>query len=334
MKQCRARSALVFVWLPALLAGCGGGDGPTPPEETGHGFVVDSLLVPSTAAEAVDTYGLDIDGKENDTDRGVDNALGRTFATLSATIDIRAAVSASVDVGSIILLVDVRSADLTADARVGVGMYLGANPVPVACQDEQDQTCRKHLDGAGSFDLAPGTPTDTVLTGSLADGGFSMSAEDEPGQIAIAFPALDGGEPVVADLVGARISIQSVSESGLASGILGGAIPADDFEQIVLPSFHQGLAAQVAADCTGAPPACCTPDSGGEGILQFFDPLSTDCMVSFDEFRNNFFLSLLLNPDVDLFDADGNYNPNSDNVNDALSLGLGFSAVTAIFTAP
>jgi hypothetical protein len=332
MKQCRARSALVLFWLPALLVGCGG-DGPNPPA-TDHGFVVDSLLVPSTAAEAVDTYGLDIDGKENDTDRGIDNALGRTFVTLSETVDIRAAVSAGVDVGSIILLVNVRGSDLAATERVGVGVYLGANPVPVACESDTDETCRKHLDGAGSFELAAGTPTDTVLTGSLADGGFSMSAEDEPGQIALAFPALDGGAPVVVDLVGARISIQSVSESGLASGILGGAVPADDFEQIILPSFHAGLAAQVAADCTGTPGACCTPDSGGEGILQFFDPISTDCMVSFDEFRNNFFLSLLLNPDVDLFDADGNFNPNSDGVNDALSLGLGFSAVTALFTAP
>jgi hypothetical protein len=336
MQQCRTRSALVLVCLSALLAGCGGdeGGGPTPPVEEDHDFVVDSLIVPSTAAEAVSTYGLDIDGKENDADRGVDNALGRTFVTLSETADIGAAVSAGVDAGSIILLVNVRTPDLTAGGRVGVGIFLGANPTPAACESDQDEVCRKHLDGSASFELAPGTPTDTVLTGTLASGGFTMSAEDEPGRVAIPFPALDGGEPVVVELVGARISIQSVSETGLASGILGGAIPADDFEQTVLPSFHQGLAAQVAADCTGTPPDCCTPDSGGAGILDFFDPDSDDCMVSFDEFRNNFFLSLLLNPDVDLFDADGNYNPNSDGVNDALSLGLGFSAVTATFTAP
>jgi hypothetical protein len=333
--QRRTRSALVLACLPALLAGCGGEDGgDPPPEEQAHTFVVDSLIVPSTAAEAVSTYGLDIDGKENDADRGVDNALGRTFVTLSDTADVGAAVKAGVDSGSIILLVDVRTEDLAANARVEVGMYLGANPVPAACENDQDPTCRRHLDGAGSFELAAGTPTDTVVTGSLASGGFTMSAEDEPGRIAIPFPALDGGEPVVVELVGARISIQAVSETGLTSGILGGAIPADDFEQTVLPSFHQGLAAQVAADCTGAPPDCCTPDSGGEGILEFFDASSDDCMVSFDEFRGNFFLSLLLNPDVDLFDADGNYAPNSDGVNDALSLGLGFSAVTATFPAP
>lgn len=335
--QRRTPSALVLVCLPALLVGCGGeggGDGDPPPEEEGHTFVVDSLIVPATPAEAVSTYGLDIDGKEGDADRGIDNALGRTFVTLSDTADVGAAVKAGVDAGSIILLVDVRTPNLTADARVEVGMYVGANPIPAACENDQDQTCRRHLDGAASFELAAGTPTDTVLTGSLAAGGFLMSAGDEPGRVALPFPALDGGEPVVVELVGARISIQAVSETGLTSGILGGAIPADDFEETVLPSFHQGLAAQVAADCTGTPPSCCTPDSGGEGILQFFDPASDDCMVSFDEFRNNYFLSLLLNPDVDLFDASGAYNPNSDGVNDALSLGLGFSAVTATFPAP
>jgi hypothetical protein len=333
MKQCRARSGLMLVCLPALLAGCGGDDGgPTPPED--HGFVVDSLIVPSTANEALTTYGLDIDGKDGDGDRGVDNALGRSFATLSNTIDIGAAVRAGVDAGSIILLLNVSSADLTANGRMEVGMYLGANPVPAACESEQDEVCRKHLDGAGSFELAPDAPTDTILAGSLQDGGFSMSADDEPGRVAIALPALDGGAPLVVELVGARISIQSVSEAGLTSGIIGGAIPADDFEQTILPSFHEGLAAQVAADCTGTPPGCCTPDSAGEGILQFLDPFTDDCMVSYDEFRNNLFLGPLFNPDVDLFDADGNYAPNSDGTNDALSLGLGFSAVTATFTAP
>jgi hypothetical protein len=335
-QQRRTRSALVLVCLPALLVGCGGeggGDG-DPPEEQAHTFVFDSLIVPATATEAVSTYGLDIDGKENDADRGVDNQLGRTFVTLSGTADVGAAVEAGVDSGSIILLMDVRTPDLTADARVDVGMYLGDNPVPAACENDQDETCRRHLDGSASFELAPNTPTDTVLTGSLAGGGFTMSAEDEPGRVAIPFPALDGGEPVLVELVGARISIQSVTETGLSTGILGGAIPADDFENTVLPSFHQGLAAQVAADCTGTAPTCCTPDSAGEGILDFFDPGSDDCMVSFEEFRGNVFLSLLLNPDVDLFDADGNYNPNSDGVNDSLSLGMGFSAVTATFPAP
>lgn len=335
----RTRSALllvcVLVCVPALLAGCGGEGGDDPPGgDQGHNFVVDSLIVPGTAAEAVSTYGLDIDGKEGDRDRGIDNALGTTFAMLAGTADVGAAVQAGVDSGSIILLVDVRTADLTRNGRVDVGMYLGANPVPAACESDTDETCRRHLDGAASFEIAPSTPTDTVLTGSLADGGFAMSADDEPGRVAFPFPALDGGEPVVVEMVGARISIQSVSETGLASGILGGAIPADDFEETVLPAFHQGLAAQVAADCTGTPPDCCTPDSGGEGILDFFDSDSEDCMVSFEEFRGNFFLSLLLNPDVDLFDADGNYAPNSDSVNDALSVGLGFSAVTATFAAP
>jgi hypothetical protein len=333
MQLSRARSALVLLGLPALLAGCGGEGGGDAPSD--HTFVLDSLIVPGTTEEAVTTYGLDIDGKENDADRGVDNALGRTFATLSAMagVDIASAVSAGVDTGAILLLANVRAPALAASGSAEVGLYLGANPMPAACDSPEDMVCRKHLDGSASFELAPNTPTDTVLAGRIEAGAFAMGAGDEPGRIALPFPSLDGGEPLVVDLVGARISIQSVSETGLTSGILGGAIPADDFEQIILPSFHQGMAATVAADCTGTAPDCCTPDSGGESIVGLFDA-NDDCMVSFEEFRNNFLIALLINPDVDLFDDSGAFNPNSDGVPDALSLGLGFSAVTATFPVP
>ena len=40
----------------------------------------------------------------------------------------------------------------------------------------------------------------------------------------------------------------------------------------------------------------------------------------------------VLAPDIQMFDANGNYHPNPDNTHkDSLSLGLGFSAVTATF---
>lgn len=328
------RSALWLVSLSALLAGCGGeGGGPDP--VTDHSFVVDSLLVPATSAEAVTVYGLDIDGKENDADRGVDNALGRTFATLSSMfgIDIGVAASSGVDDGSILLLSHLLAADLAAAEGAEMRMYLGANPTPAACDGPDDETCRKHLDGAGSFEISPDSPTDTVLAGSIENGSFAMGSDDAPGRLTLPFPSLDGSAPIAVELVGARVSVGAVSATGLADGILGGAIPLEDFEEVVLPSFHQGLAAAVAADCTGTAPDCCTPDSAGEGVVDLFDG-NDDCAVSFEEFRSNFLISLLINPDVDLFDESGAYNPNSDGVLDSLSLGLGFSATTGTFAVP
>lgn len=328
------RSLLWFVSLSALLAGCGGESGGGPPA-TDHTFVLDSLIVPATSAEALTAYGLDIDGKENDADRGVDNALGRTFATLSAMvgIDIATAVTAGVDDGSILMLANVNSADLAAAGGAEIGMYLGANPNPVACDGPDDETCRNHLEGTGSFEISPDSPTDAVLGGSIESGSFAMGAGDEPGRLTLPFPSLDGSAPIAVELVGARISVAAVSENELAEGILGGAIPLEDFEQTILPSFHQGLTAAVATDCTGAAPDCCTPDSAGEGVVDLFDS-DDDCAVSFDEFRGNFLITLLINPDVDLFDDTGAYNPNSDGVLDSLSLGMGFSATTGTFVVP
>jgi hypothetical protein len=324
------RSALSLVSLSALLAGCGEGGGPD--LDVAHSFVVDSLLVPATSAEAVTVYGLDIDGKENDADRGVDNALGRTFATLNSMlgIDIGASVSAGVDNGSILLLASLSASDLVEVDGAEMRMYLGANPTPAACDGPDDETCRNHLDGAASFEISPDSPTDTAFPGSIENGSFRMSADDQPARLILPFPSLDGSAPIAVELVGARVSVGAVSETGLADGILGGAIPLEDFEQVILPSFHQGLAAAVTADCTGTAPDCCTPESAGESVVDLFDA-DGDCAVSFEEFRNNFLISLLVNPDVDLFDESGAYSPNSDGVLDSLSLGLGFSATTGDF---
>ena len=53
--------------------------------------------------------------------------------------------------------------------------------------------------------------------------------------------------------------------------------------------------------------------------------------MSVDELRNNDLVSSLLSPDVDLFDENGDFNPRTDEVKDALSFGLGFTAVPASF---
>lgn len=329
------RSLLWIGSLSALLAGCGGEGGGGAPPAADRTFVVDSLIVPATSAEALTAYGLDIDGKENDADRGVDNALGRTFATLSAMvgIDIASAVTAGVDNGSILLLASVSSADLTAADDAAIALYLGANPNPAACDGPGDETCRNHLEGSASFEISPDSPTDTVFGGSIENGSFAMGVDDAPGELTLPFPALDGSAPIPVRLVGARISVATVNETELVDGILGGAVPLEDFEETILPSFHQGLAATVATDCTGTAPDCCTADSAGEDVLGLFDT-NADCAVSFEEFRGNFLISLLINPDVDLFDDTGAYNPNSDGVLDSLSLGLGFSATTGTFEVP
>lgn len=332
MRLCRSLPAPALASIPALLLACGGDGGATCPPEDDHTFVIDTLSVPRSADESV-TFGLDVDGRENDTNGGVDNALGRSLASLSGTIDIPSALDQAIDDGSIILLANLRAGKLDTAECAEFGLYRGAAPDPAPCADAGDTTCRRHLDGDASFEIAADSPTDTVIAGRIEGGAFQMGPDDPPGRLTIALPALDGSEPVALELIGARIAIESIGEDGLMTGVLAGAVPMAALEDTVLPALHRGIEATVAADCAGTAPECCTPDSAGEGAVGFFDN-DGDCAVSYDEFRNSFAVSLLINPDVDLLDENGDFRPNSDGVRDALSLGMGFTATTATFPVP
>lgn len=57
-------------------------------------------------------------------------------------------------------------------------------------------------------------------------------------------------------------------------------------------------------------------------------------MVSLEELQGSILVQNLLAADLDLFDADGNFHPNSDGVKESLSLGVTFTAVTAFFYPP
>ena len=63
--------------------------------------------------------------------------------------------------------------------------------------------------------------------------------------------------------------------------------------------------------------------------MALFDE-NEDGMVTEEELRANALIeSTVGNPDLDLFDGDGQFDPNVDGVKDSLSLGLGFTAVGA-----
>jgi hypothetical protein len=73
---------------------------------------------------------------------------------------------------------------------------------------------------------------------------------------------------------------------------------------------------------------------GYMNILAFFDQSATgnnDGRIEPAEVENNGLVKLLLSPDLDLFDAQGNLSPNTDGVYDSLSFGIGFTAVEAVF---
>jgi hypothetical protein len=197
--------------------------------------VVNQVLVPINSAQAIQ-LALDLDGNGSN-----DNALGRALASLAAQagLDIKSAVTEAVNAGDIILLVNVKSEDLSnaacAGVGVGVGVYLGANPSTEPCETPEDTSCARHLDGNTSFDISPDSPIDTMISGQILGGLFQLGPDDPPGNFAI---ELGLGEPFTLNLIGARVKISSVTETGLSGGILGGAITQNDVQTSILPAIQ------------------------------------------------------------------------------------------------
>lgn len=347
-------SILLLVTSLSPLAGCGGDEGddgvtPTTPDAGGntgcdltaapeYKYVVSAVTVPTTANQAAQ-IALDIDNWAEDSEPG-DNALGQVLSTLNDQVqglNIPTAVDEQIRLGSVVVLINLKSDDLTQTNCASAGVYLGssdpANITPAPCADANDTECGKHLTGSGMFSLDPTSPTDSSVTGNILNSRFFMEDSDEPGSFSIEL-GLDSGITLPISLVGARLEISGVQENGLMTGRLGGAITETDLETELLPAL-QSILNNLIAECPDMadPPACCPADSPGGIVVDFFDVLQQDCNISIEEITENGLISGLLAPDVDLFNGDS-FAPNADGELDSLSLGIEFSAVPAEFTLP
>jgi hypothetical protein len=321
------RSTICIVGALSLgLVACGGGgddDGGETinPDGANHTYVASSLNLPENAAEAM-MLGLDIDEKPMD---GVDNQLGMvlgSIGTLAPDLDLQASVDGEIAEGGIILLANVKTVDLANARGVGFYVYLGTNPMPAACLDENDTVCGRHLDGTGRFDIDPGGPTDAALAGRLMSGTFTGG----PGNVVLQV-SLGGGLPIDLPLQRAKASITGISATGWTSGKIGGAISQDDLNTNVVPAIGNTVRTSFDETCDvgGTPPDCgCVEGETGETLRGLFDkPPTQDCTISDAEVMA--VVSGFLTPDIDL---------SGDGTPDALSLGIGVEAVAATFTVP
>jgi hypothetical protein len=319
------RTFVCFVGALSLgLVACGGGDDDgvetIDPTGTNHTFVAATLNLPENASEAMQ-LGLDIDGKAND---GVDNQLGMVLGSIGALapdLDLQASVDEQLADGGIILLANLKAKDLTNSGGVGFYVFLGDNPMPAACMDANDMVCGRHLMGGAMFSIAAGSPTDAALAGRIVNGKYTGG----PGNVNLQI-SLAGGQPINLPLQKARAELTGVSATGWTSGKIGGAISQADIDTEVTPAIGETVRTSFAETCTvgGTPPNCgCTAGETGETLRGLFDKTPNDCMITDAEVSA--VVSGFLTPDIDL---------NGDGTNDALSLGIGVTAVTAVFTPP
>ncbi len=329
----------IVTCLALPLAGCGGdddsGDGvdeqpAVDPAGTNHTYVISEILLPDTPAEARE-FGIDLDLD----DRAVpDNQLGLILPGLAGLgqVDLQSALSEQVQDGGIQLLANIKATDLTQASGAGAWIYLGENPTPAPCTDPDDPTtCGQHLEGNATFDIASSSPTDAFVSGNIIGGQFTGG----PGNITVQIALVEGSAPLTLNLIAARMQIGMVSDDGLISGKLAGGILESELKTVILPGLVDIMASIFEEDCPSTTPPCCTESSVGASLMGQFDK-DNSCTVTVEEVENSSLISAFLMPDVDLLDDDGNYSPTAGDeaVPDALSVGLGFTAVPAEFTVP
>lgn len=301
--------SLLFLSSALSLAACGGGDdGDIEPKGAKYSYVVSQTNVPTTPTMATE-FGLDLNG-----DKNVDNALGQVLSTLSGYFSVQDAITEAIDQGDIVLLMELQTESFSSAGAVGLQVHLGDMPTPAACTDAADMTCRRHLDGNGSFAIATSSPTDALVTGKIAGGTFNGG----PGNLSLEI-ALGGPQGVQLDLIGARAKASGISETGIESVIVAGALTEEDLNTQVIPAIHAQIVPIIQRDCTNTtPPDCgCPSSSTGKTILGLLDTSPKNCVVTVEEIQNQPVIKSLLAPDVEI---DGKM---------ALSLGLKVSATKA-----
>ena len=310
--------------LPLSIAACGSSnnesEGNVTPTGTHYGYVVSKASVP-TSTDQVNKLSLDLGAKTSSKPDGLpDNVIGQVFATLTGLkFDIQGTLTTAIDHGNILLLVDFQTSDFTNASASGLSVKLGANPMPAACTDANDTVCRHHLDGSAKFDIAPDSPSDALVAGTIAGGTFKGG----PGNLTLQI-AVGSTDPIKLDLARARATATSITATGMTA-ILGGVVTKTELTTQVGPPLLTSVQAVFNRDCTDHTVAGCGCKAGSTGALveSVVDTMPKDCNLTVDELFGNAVVAPMLMPDVCATD--------SCTTPDSLSIGIGIEAVKATF---
>jgi hypothetical protein len=301
--------------------------GPKTTSTTDHG-----ITVPQSNATAMQ-LGCDINS-----DGEVDNQLGKVLGALKAasqSVDVQASVDKAFVNGSINVLFDIEyKPDLVTTMVAGVKGFVGAHdPTDTAHTCDMTNPCT-YYQGGGKFTVT--SSVGTGFGGSVKSGAAAFG----PGELTVQFPLVMDQPPLNAHLIAGSIS-GAITATGITSGKLCGAIPADDLKSTILPQVAVLLSAQVkkGGDTANTIKSLFDTDHSCDTDPNCTSPTAPGaCMcITETEVENNSIIKSLLSPDLDL-------DPNKNNPfvtdpsdptyhNDALSLGLGFEANSATFPA-
>jgi hypothetical protein len=286
-------------------------DAPAMGSGSHYHYVINSITWPETSNDAR-ALAFDLDGNGT-----LDNQLGMVTATMrSQGFDLQTPQDQEIARGAVLMLADLQATDLTTATGAGFTTYGGENPNPAPCNGSADTVCGHHLTGTGTFDVAA-MPRETPIVGAITSGQYTGGPGKLPMQLSIV-----ASTPVSTTLLAAHAKLTATG-SGIMQGVIGGAIPATDFDLKVYPAMAVSFQQTVQRDCSqlANPPQCgCTASSTGATLISLFDTTPSNCTISSDEVKNNSLIQALFAPDVTI------------NGQMALSAGFGFTAVDATFT--
>lgn len=302
------------VVLALTLTACG--NAPTamptipPPVEPANAdvnyhFVTNKLLVPTTHDQS-QTWALDVD---QDPQQSPDNLIGGMLATLvsvSPGLEVQATLDETINTGQVVMLDMLTTNDLQNDPTAQWTLFRGMNT---------ESTPK--FDGSDTFTINPDPTRDSSISGSITNGHFTGGPATARIQMAFMGVLLE------VELIGVRIEAD-VNANGCTDGKLGGGLTGENFRSVFLPALADGLNLAITAN------------AGSTFIQTLLAALDGDenGTITQDELGGNILLNAATSPDLDLLDASGQFNPGQDDVKDSLSMGLGFTCVSASFSAP
>lgn len=345
-------AALGMAGLGGSFIGCNGGTGgggddagtPSGDVTTAHGnfttYAVNKLILPQDNKQ----FAADLNG-----DGKVDNQMGNIIGTLATqNLDAQSGVDASLAEGGVVVLLAVQSMDasLKSDSNVGLTFYLGktfngmprTNDAGMAIPDGGCVGC-PDFSGMGMFTVDAGQ-NPVQFFGALSGGKFKSNnpvTTKNPVSVTIKVALIQGAAPIPLVLNGAQAEFTSGTDAasgkpGLLDGRLRGSIKKTDVDNVIIPAIASLLSSRIQADpnSSSSKQIASIFDTGGCGQAKAMDGKIDTCEVA-----TNSIIMAVLAPDIQVYDSNGNYAPNSKNTTkDSLSIAVGWSAVQATFTRP
>lgn len=307
------RQAVVIV--AALVLACSGDTINSPTTGAVTQWIVDAITIPVTSPQA-DQLGFDLDG-----DAIADNQFGNVLAALvqagGSGFDLQAGVDAGIASGAVVQLIGFQSDDTTlaTDAAAAAHWYTG---LPTAGFT------------TGAHTVNGGVPAGSFV-GTLAARDYSSLnpvTAVTPVAVMVPLKLFAAGDAIMLPLNGVHVQWHFSSTTGIVSGELAGSLREDDVSNLFIPALTDAFNATIQAD---------TASDAAHTIEGLFDDggcggaVAGDHQIAVCEVANSSLMQTLLRPDVRIYDAGGNYHPAATGTANALSFGIGFTAVRTTF---